>query len=196
MISQPFEDDYQISYLLGTIEIIVPGKRNGKQLVLLGSYLIYALVFGVLFFAILATMVSKALQAGKFDGWYILLIPLAIGLIGLAWRGSWVAYLFLWQLGGVEKIAVQSNSLRIQKTIFGIGRTKEYQRDLIKAVSCAPQSKLLLAFTNLPSTQFEVERTGPLYVGYGESKRQSFGLGLDLPQAEKIATILKQRLVL
>lgn len=196
MIAQPIGDDYHISFLLGTVEITIPGKRNGKQLILFVSYLIYALIFGALFTAILTAMVGSVLREGKVDGWYVLLIPLFIGLIGLVWRAFWVVYLFLWQLGGMETISVQSNSLRIQKTIFGIGRTKEYHRDQIEEISCASPPKLLLAFTNLPSTQFEVERAGPLYARYGKSKRQSFGLGLGLPQAEKIAEVLKQRLAL
>ena len=196
MVAPPFAEDYQISYLLGTVEITIPGKRNGKQLLILGLFVIYSLIFSTLFAAILITMASKALHEGKIEGWYLLLLPLAIGLIGTIWRGFTAGYLFLWQFGGVEKIEVLPSALRIQKAIFGVCRTRDYPREQINTVSLATPQKTLLAFTNLPSTQFTVERTGPLYIQYGKTKRDFFGLGLDLQQAEKIVVILKQRLLL
>lgn len=194
MIAQPYVEDYQVSYLLGTVEIKIPGKKKPKQLVLLGLYLLYSLMIIPFFLSFLAAILINVFHDGKLSGWSLLLIPLIIGLMILSWKGIVAGYFFLWQLGGVEIIQVLPGVIKIRKSIFGIGRTQEYGREQIKALSLAAPSTISLAFTKFRFTQFELVSSGPIYMQYGERKRAFFGYGLDMNQAEKIAAILKQRL--
>lgn len=197
MIAQQYVEDFQVTYLPGTVEIRVRKRPNVKQLIQLGLWLVCWFIVFVLILGMDYAFVQGIFSGKNLEVVFLLLfIPLTIGMIGMGFYGYVGGSVFLRRIAGKEIITADSRMLRIRKTVFGLSRTREYPREQIKAIAMAAPENFPLAISRFNQWRYEVETTGPLYVQYGESKRDFFGFGLDLSQADKIATILKRRLKL
>lgn len=197
MIVQPYMEDYQVTYLPGTVEIRILGKKRSKQLILMGSYLIYwlfVLAIFVFFFLILRGVAFREGGITYLTILQYLFFPLAL----LVWGafGLIAVREILWQIGGMETMEVDAGSLRIRRTIFGIGRTREFVRGKIENITVIPAKIITLPFVKFMESPFKVEFLGPAKIDFEDRAPEYVGLGLDEEQAKKIAVILKQRLVL
>jgi len=187
-------ENFEVQYLMGVVKIATPGQKNPKQMWLLGAWLLYWL----LFLAILLILGSQAVYAYKTRGVNIFSILLGFavffGLITWGMRGVAAAYVLFWQIAGLETLEISHNTLKITKTIFGIGRTKEYERNKITSVNLSKAIILPFAFTKFKSTSFDVAITGSILVKLDGRKTEYLGLGLESKQAEKIIAIIQKQL--
>jgi hypothetical protein len=191
-------ENSKIEYSMGMVQISTTGQKNTKQLFLLGTWVLFCLLLlaGMLVIGYQVTIGSNV--KGTFDFSSIcMLLPLTLAVLVFGMWGVFAAYLFLWQFGGIEKIEVSHDILRIRKSIFGIGRTRIYESDKIISIRLGTEATLPIAFLRFKFAQFKVPASGPILVGIKGRKMEYtdyLGLGLKSEEAEKIVRILQQQL--
>ena len=187
-------ENFEIQYLMGVAKISTPGQRNPKQMWQLGFWLIYWLLFMILILFI-DSQVIGAFQAGKIN-FFIILMGFAGFFAIFTWgfRGVAAAYVLFWQIAGLETLEISQNTLKVTKTIFGIGKTKEYERDKITSIKLGKAIIMPFAFTKFKSTSFDVSITGSILVNTEGKKTEYLGLGLEPKQAEKIVAVIQKQL--
>ena len=183
---------------MGIVRISTPGRKNTKQLFLLGTWVLFCLAL-LMWMLVIGYQVTIGVdEKGAFDFSSIcMLLPLTLAMLVFGMWGVFAAYLFLWQFGGLETIEASSDILRIRKSIFGIGRTRTYESDKIKSIRLGTESTLPIAFLRFKFAQFEVPASGPILVGIKGRKMEYtdyLGLGLKLEEAENVVRILQQQL--
>ena len=191
-------ENSKIEYLMGAVRINTPGQKNAKQLLLLGAWLLFWLLVLALILIIGYQVTTGAYEKGTFDFSSIcILLPLTFGVLVWGLRGVFAAYIFLWQVGGLETIEASHNVLRIKRAIFGIGRTRVYESDKIINISLGTETTMPFPFLRFKSAKFEVPISGPILVGLQGRKTKytdHLGLGLSPEEAEKVVRILQQQL--
>jgi hypothetical protein len=188
-------DDYKMEYRSGTAYIELAGRRNPKELALMAGWLVFWLVVFAVIFAILLNFLMSDLQDGQFEFSSLpISIFLVFGLIFWASRGipAWRA--FLWQIGGLERLEISRDLLKIRKTVFGIGTAREYRRDQIKSVSVVQPAAAPLEFLKIQSKPFEVPVTGPIEVQLLDRKPEFIGFGLKEATAETLRAAIQKQL--
>lgn len=163
-------------------------------MLLLGFWLIYWLLILalILFFG---GQIIGAFQAGKTDI-FIFIMGFAVFFGILMWgvRGIFAAYVLFWQIAGLEILEISHNNLKVRKTIFGIGKTKQFEKDRIKSITVGNAIILPFAFTKFKSTSFDVAITGQILINSEGRKTEYLGLGLESQEAEKIINLLQKQL--
>jgi hypothetical protein len=192
-------ENSKIEHSMGMVRISTPGRKNTKQLFLLGTWILFCLLLLAWMLAIGYQVTLGADKKETFDVSLIcFLLPLILAMLVFMMWGVFAAYLFLWQFGGLETIEVSHNLLRIRKSVFGIGRTRIYETDRIKSIRLGTEAKLPIAFLRFKFAQFEVPASGQILVDI-KGKKMDYtdylGLGLKLDEAEKVVKILQQQLV-
>jgi hypothetical protein len=183
--------------VVGSTKITIPGQKKANELILLGSWLLFWLLVLALILMIFYQMVSGAYQEGNFLAFCILIPLMLLSILSWGVHGILGIYLFFWQIAGLETIEASRTALKIRRTIFGIGRTKEYERDKIISISLGGPDMMPFAFLKFKSTQFQLPITGPVIVNVKIRDREvaeHLGLGLRQDQAERVIALLRQRL--
>lgn len=188
-------ENFEIEYLLGVARISTPGRKNPRQMLLLGFWLVYWLLV-LIFFLFAGHLMVGVFQAGKGNTALLIFSVFAGFAVPLFWgiHGSIAAYVLFWQIAGLETLEIGHNSLKVRKTIFGIGKTREYKRDKIVSVELSSVITRHLAFTKFEFTSFNVAVTGPVLVRLEGRKGEYLGLGLEPQEAEKIVAVIQKQL--
>ncbi len=145
----------------------------------------------------------------SFENIYILIVGLATFYVWVFWLKipvdtfkhiiSWIFVFFgvllgisffLWGFFGKEQLIVHSNTIQLNKTIFGIGKKKilqktnlsEFTVDFSSAKDMA-KGKSVMFTKNLGRIRFT-----------NQGKAYAFGLSLSLQDAEKIKNLINERL--
>ena|SRR5690349_12111101 len=189
--SESFETDYAN----GIFRIRIPGQKRTKLLFLLGAWLLFWLLVLTCMLAISYGASKAIFQEGRINFFpMILLIPLTLGMLVWVFQGVVATYTFFWEIAGKDIIVIGKNILTIQKTIFGIGRRREYERDRIINITLTGAITFPFAFLRFKFAQFEVPITGQISVSLKGVKTEYLGLGLEQEQAEKIIAIIQKQL--
>ena len=190
-IVQPPKERHSIQDIGSSLRVTIPSRKNYFILFFLGFWLIgwafgEIMVGGVLIAGIVGLLFNSP-EIGKFG-----LAGLSGGgLFMLAWLGIWTigggfaVYAFLWQLAGKENIEVSYDSIKIQRAIFGFGRSKEYLASHIRDLLVSPLAMDHSMFGWSRASNFWGISGGTLAFDYG-SQTFRFGSGTDEAEAKQI----------
>jgi len=112
------------------------------------------------------------------------LIPMA-ALIIWTLGSSLALCAFLWQLAGKENIEVSYKTIKIQNTVFGFGRTKEYSTTHVKNLRVSPLGFDGNVFGWSKGISFWGRHGGLITFDYG-AKTFHFGCDIDKAEAKQI----------
>ena len=129
MSSLSSSDKFEIQFLMGVAKVSIPGQRNSKQMLLLSFWLIYWLLI-LVFILFIGNQVINAFRAGQ-TNIFIFIMGFAAFFGTLTWgmRGMFAIYVLLWQIAGLETLEISHDTLKLRKTIFGVGKTKEFEKN-------------------------------------------------------------------
>jgi hypothetical protein len=183
-ILQPPKERHAVQDTGSAIQVIIPNRKNYITLIAFGGWLV-GWACGEMIFIL--GLLLNAPERWEFG---------ATGLSGLtlfllAWLGLWTVaggftvFKVLWQFAGKEVIEVSHDSIKIQRAMFGIGRTKEYLASYVKNLRIAPiamMDKRILEWSR--AIPFGPSH-GSLAFDYGAQTVQ-FGGGADEAEAKQI----------
>jgi hypothetical protein len=137
---------YQVENLGMSTQITIPAKKNWFTLIFMSVWLT-GWLFGELFaLGILITSVggllgrSFGLRVFEFFEFFMAMGGAFVGIFVLIWLVTWTVggysalRTFLWQLAGKEVIEASHDGMRLSRSIFGLGRVKEYEANEIADV--------------------------------------------------------------
>lgn len=157
---------------LGELRIVIPAYRS-----------IPNIFFGVNGFVILCIWIFyfnvPFFEPKQMISWIFVLISLGLGTT-----------LLLWTFFGKEELIIDSKEIKLKKTIFGLGKTKVFQRRNIKefignyaSVKELSNGKSVLFGGGMGRIRF-----------YENNKMYTLGLSLSPDQAENILQIINVRI--
>jgi len=178
-----------------SLKIMIPSHKNYFTMFFLGFWLLgwafgEIMVGGIFLAGIVQLLfktpeilpeVSKGGLAGLFGGGLFMLVWLTIWTVG----GGFALYSFLWQVAGKENIGVSYDMIKIQRAVFGFGRTKEYLATDIKDLRVTPWAADHNIFSWSRSSSIWGMSSGILAFDYG-AKTFRFGGGIDEAEAKQI----------
>jgi hypothetical protein len=178
-----------------SFKVIIPSRKNYFAMIFLGIWLTgwafgEIMVGGIflagivqLFFKTPAILpaVGQSGVAGLFGGGLFMLVWLAGWTVG----GGYALYTFLWQLTGKENIEVSYDLIKIQRALFGLGRTREYAATHIKNLRVTPWGADQNIFGRSRASSVWGISGGLLAFDYG-AKTFRFGAGVDEAEAKQI----------
>ncbi len=115
-----------------------------------------------------------------------------LGLIVGMGRIILAIYLFVWEISGFESVKISPLSIKVDRRILGLLRTKEYESENITSVRVAEILTFPFAFTKFKFTSFEVPYLGPIALTY-KGKIIRIGLGLDQESGRTVVAAIHQR---
>lgn len=154
------------------IELRVPSRKDPLTLVM------HVLHFAILGFVLLTTSFPFT-----FINTVLSNIPLFFALFILA-VFLWSALLNLWLFFGYEIVRIEGETVRYDKTVFGIGRRRQYSRHFIKRFQFNPY------MSNKKWDRYGL--AGGKIEFYHGSKRHSFGRGLSDEEAHRVIAQMKR----
>ena len=191
-------ENFRTEYLMNTLKIEIPGRRNSNELFLLTSWLIYWLLILIL----IITAFVDADKISNFVGIKSLTsatagmrVVLSFSLFFWGARGIFGLYAFLWKIAGLDTLEANHSLLKIKKSIFGIGQEKEIPQSEIIRIKYKEPTTFPLAFLKFKFARFDIQIVGPIAISM-KGKTQYFGLGLEREQAEKLVDMLQKQLSL
>jgi hypothetical protein len=190
-IVQPPKERHSIQDEGTSLRVTVPSRRNYFTMFFLGFWLAGWAFGEIMVGGILIAGITKLLfNTPELDKFGVAGFPW-VGLFLLVWLGGWTLgggfalYNFLWQLAGKENIEISNDSIRIQRAIFGLGRTKEYLTNYIKNLRVSPGVMDNNMFGWPRTSSFWANSGGYLAFDYG-SQTFRFGGGIDEAEARQI----------
>lgn len=185
-----------IQSLPGVTQVEIRGKKNGRELLLLGGWLLFWLMCEGMVFALLLIELGRFQQDGRLS-----LMPLPVtlflmmGLVFWASRGvpAWRA--FLWQLGGRETMEISRGLLKTRHTLFGIGPAREYRSGQVQDVEVIEPKKHALDFFKLRGKPVEVPVTGRIRLHTEGQKPRYAGYGLETSPANQVSALIQRQLL-
>ncbi len=178
-----------------SLKVVIPSRKNYFAMFFLGFWLLGwafgEIMVGGIFLAGIVQLLFKTPEilpevgkggiAGLFGGGLFMLVWLAIWTAG----GGYALYTFLWQLTGKENIEVSFDLIKIQRAIFGFGRTKEYAATHIKDLRVTPWAADHNIFGWSRASSVWGTSGGLLAFDYG-AKTFRFAAGIDEAEAKQI----------
>jgi hypothetical protein len=190
-IVQPPTEHHSFYEIGSSVKVIIPSRKNYFSLFFLGFWLVGwafgEIMVGGIFLAGVVGFFFKSPEllriggAGLSGGGLFMLAWLSIWTVG----GGFALYTFFWQLAGKEIIEISYDSIKIQRAIFGFGRTKEYLAAYIKDFRVSPMPADNTMFGWSRASSFRGISGGPLTFDYGSQKFR-FGAGADEAEAKQI----------
>lgn len=113
-------------------------------------------------------------------------------LCGWTIGGCWAIFMLMWNLAGSERITIAQGMLRIEKKIFGFGKSREYSLSAIRDFRVDGDGNSNSLFANRGAMQFWGYVNGPIVFDYG-MKTIKFGLGIDAAEAKHIVGVLSEK---
>lgn len=190
-IVQPPQARHSIEEIGYSLKITIPSRKNLLILLFLGFWLIgwafgEIIVAGMLLAGAVGYLtnspeISKAGAAALSGGGLFMLVWLGMWTVG----GGFALYTFFWQLVGKEQIEVGSDSIKIQRAIFGLGRTQEYLSAHIRDLRVTPFAQDSNPFGFSRGLSLWGLAGGHLAFDYGSQTRR-FGSGVEEAEASQI----------
>jgi len=163
-----------IRHIPGGIQLIIPTIPKFPMLFFMMAWLV-GWVCGE--FSVAQKLNSGALEAGESMEFLI------IWLLGWTLGGIWAMFGSLWNLAGREIISFKMPSLVVRHELLGLGRSQEFDLNLVKDLRSSPEV--------LNASDFSY---GLRYIGLGGGsvafdygpKTYRFGSGLDESEAKSV----------
>ena len=188
-------EGYTVEYLVDSIRVTIPGRKEKGQLGWLGAWLVFWL-FGLAGIGYLFSIVWPNTFAGERVNFVLLFVLMLLVFSLLYWvlTRLLALYAFFWQIAGVEVVEISPRQLIVRKAIFGIGRTETYRREEISGVTVRRPRTLPLVFSQIRGTMVEVPVIGPVLVHLTERRVVYIGLGLEKEQGEAVGQLIQQQI--
>lgn len=162
-------------------KLSIPAKRNYVIIIFSSVWLFIWISFSSSFNSMFGLFTDEGISS-------FFLIWITFWVIG----GLTVFLLILWNLFGREIITINSTSIEVKRSLFGIGRKKQYD---IKHVEN-------FRFNEIPDNMFSIKYTlafwgldeGKVKFDYG-MKSPSFGLGLEDAESNYIVKLMKEKAI-
>ena len=191
-IIQPSKERHQTQENGSSLNITIPSRKNYLTILFLGFWLIGwavgevivsgILIAGIVDFLFNPPEASGVAVAGSSGVSLFLLVWLGMWTVG----GAFALHTFFWQLVGKEIIEVGTDSIKIKRAIFGMGRVKEYLSTHVKDLRIAPLASNSNIF-GMPRTMnfWGMTNDGHIAFDYG-AQTLRFCDGVDEAEAKQI----------
>jgi|APAra7269096714_1048519.scaffolds.fasta_scaffold01482_9 hypothetical protein len=179
---QPSAPRFQIAVTADGLQALIPVKRS---------------FFAMLFMTVWLCGWAYGWHdvAGKVFGAGLAETPVFLAVWLTAWTcgGLFAVLSLLWQFGGRELLTANAASLTYRAELFGIGLTRVYAADQIRALRVAPITAEGAAFNRAGMPPFLGKAFGPLVFDYG-AKTIRLLQGTDEAEAKALVKHLAERL--
>jgi hypothetical protein len=135
-------ENLEIQYLMGVVNISISGKNNDKQKFLLGSWLLFWALVLLFPLTIAYQVISGNFQREGIPNSSLVILGVVsmLGIFFWGMRGVLAAYVLFLKIAGLETLEISRNGLKIRKSIFGIGKTKEYKKENITSIKLGTEN--------------------------------------------------------
>jgi hypothetical protein len=161
--------------------IKIPTAKNVLKIVFLGAWL------GAWFLG--ETSAIQQVVSGKSHSSDFFML---FWLCGWTIGGGWAILTLLWNAAGREEITVGQGMIKIKKTIWGIGLSREYTLSSTRDFRVVSDHNSDSAFNGTRGLGFWGYICGPIVFDYG-MKTIKFGLGIDEAEARYIIEVLAEK---
>ncbi len=197
-IIQPARARHSIQEEGLTLKIIIPSRKNILIIAFLFFWLfvwaIGEVTVGGIIFSSIVGLFSKVPEI--MNNWLTNLpsggIFLFVWFAGWTVGGAFAIYTFLWTLVGKEITEINSDGIKIQRSIFGLGRKREYLAGYIKDIRIAPTAFDSNIFGRNRGNNIMRIPEGLLAFDYG-AQTFRFGSGVDEAEAKQIFEKIRAR---
>ncbi|GMA99474.1 hypothetical protein [Pelosinus sp. IPA-1] len=171
----------KINKMNGQVSINIPSTKNIFVILFLCAWL------GGWFFG--ETSAIKQVFGARSLGSNLFML---FWLCGWTIGGGFVIFTVLWSIAGNEHIAVGHGIIKIKKTIFGVGLSREYTLSVTRDFRVVRDNNSYSFFNHKRRMNFFGGNDGTIAFDYG-MKTVNFGLGIDAAEAKYILEILSEK---